>query len=128
VPKIGRAVRNLIAISLGALLVGCQTMVPPEPEVRTARPIAKIDICSSPPGCVVELNNEYLGVTPLELVVEANTHGTWTGTVFDAPYFMRCSMPDGNGWEQKVWRPGDRIPSRILFRIPGYRPEPLAFN
>jgi hypothetical protein len=32
---------------------------------------------------------------------------------------MRASTPDASGWEQKVWYPGDRIPSRVLFRIPG---------
>jgi hypothetical protein len=26
---------------------------------------------------------------------------------------------DASGWEQKIWYPGDRVPSRVFFRIPG---------
>lgn len=104
---------------LAILLSGCATA--PEPEVRTADPVKTIDIRSWPPGLVVELNGEYVGTTPLELVVGTTRYGVWTadyGRGF-SPIILRASTPDASGWEQKVWYPGDRIPSRILFRIPG---------
>jgi hypothetical protein len=103
-------------------LCSCQTFTrEPEPEVRVADPVKTIDIRSWPSGLVVELNGEYIGTTPVELVVNTTKYGVWTshyGRGF-SPIVMRASTPDAAGWEQKVWYPGDRIPSRVLFRIPG---------
>ena len=109
--------RSLILLTV--FLSACVTA--PEPEVRTADPVKTIDIRSWPSGLVVELNGEYIGTTPLELVVNTTRYGVWTadyGRGF-SPIILRASTPDAAGWEQKVWYPGDRIPSRILFRIPG---------
>jgi hypothetical protein len=64
---------------------------------------------------------EYVGTTPLELVVNTTRYGVWTadyGRGF-SPIILRASTPDASGWEQKIWYPGDRVPSRVLFRIPG---------
>jgi hypothetical protein len=36
-----------------------------------------------------------------------------------SPIILCASTPDASGWEQKIWYPGDRVPSRVLFRIPG---------
>ena len=93
----------------------------PEPEVRTADPVKTIDIRSWPSGLVVELNGEYVGTTPLELVVNTTRYGVWTAEYSRgySPIIMRASTPDTSGWEQKIWYPGDRVPSRVLFRIPG---------
>lgn len=112
---------RLAAGTLVSILVlsGCVTA--PEPEVRMADPVKTIDIRSWPPGLVVELNGEYVGTTPLELVVNTTKYGVWTaeyGGGYSA-IVLRASTPDATGWEQKVWYPGDRVPSRILFRIPG---------
>ena len=119
----GGYVMKLLYRSCAALclcLCACETFKPPpEPDVRRAQPIAKIDVRSIPTRCVVELNNEYLGMTPLEVVVDATESGNWTSEGIGSVYVMRCSMPDGNGWEQKVWYPGNSVPKRILFRIPG---------
>jgi len=101
------------------LLSACASA--PEPEVRTADPVKTIDIRSWPSGLVVELNGEYVGTTPLELVVNTTRYGVWTadyGRGF-SPIILRASTPDASGWEQKIWYPGDRVPSRVLFRIPG---------
>jgi len=104
---------------LAILLSGCASA--PEPEVRTADPVKTIDIRSWPSGLVVELNGEYVGTTPLELVVNTTRYGVWTAEYGRgySPIILRASTPDAAGWEQKIWYPGDRIPSRILFRIPG---------
>ncbi|MBU3666165.1 MAG: PEGA domain-containing protein [Chthoniobacterales bacterium] len=101
------------------LFAGCASA--PEPEVRTAEPVKTIDIRSWPPGCIVELNGEYVGTTPLELVVETTRSGNWTADYGRgySPIILRASTADASGWEQKIWYPGDRIPSRVLFRVPG---------
>jgi len=110
--------RLLLLLSL-LLSAGCATA--PEPEVRTADPVKTIDIRSWPPGLVIELNGEYIGTTPVELVVNTTRSGVWTSEYSRgfSPIVMRASTPDAAGWEQKYWYPGDRIPSRVLFRIPG---------
>jgi len=109
--------RGLVMLSI--FLSACASA--PEPEVRMADPVKTIDIRSWPSGLVIELNGEYIGTTPVELVVNTTRSGVWTSEYSRgfAPIVMRASTPDAAGWEQKVWYPGDRIPSRILFRIPG---------
>lgn len=104
---------------LAFLVTSCATT--PEREVRVAEAVKTIDIRSWPPGLVVELNGEYVGTTPLALVVNTTRYGVWTADYSRSfsPIVMRVSTPDASGWEQKVWYPGDRIPSRVLFRIPG---------
>lgn len=101
------------------LLSACASV--PEPEIRTAEPVKTIDIRSWPPGLVVELNGEYIGTTPVELVVNTTASGNWTSDYARGfgPIVLRASTRDAAGWEQKVWYPGDRIPSRVLFRVPG---------
>jgi hypothetical protein len=45
-------------------LAACTTP-PPEPSiVRKAEEVTAVRIHSLPPGCFVELNNEFMGVTP----------------------------------------------------------------
>jgi hypothetical protein len=117
----GEVVKLRFAGALLAILPLAGCVNAPEPEVRTADPVKTIDIRSWPSGLVVELNGEYVGTTPVELVVNSTRSGNWTAEFARgfSPIVMRASTPDAAGWEQKVWYPGDRIPSRVLFRIPG---------
>jgi len=58
---------------------------------------------------------------PLELVVNTTRSGVGTSDYGRgrSPIILGASTPDAPGWEQKIWYPGDRVPSRVLFRIPG---------
>lgn len=113
------------------VLPACESMTTSarneDAPVRTATPIAKIDVRSIPTRCIVELNNEYLGMTPLEVVVDATESGNWASQGFGSVFVMRCSTFDGEAYEQKVWYPGNPVPKRVLFRIPG-AVRSLAYN
>ena len=123
-----KAIHGLLAAAV--LLTGCETMTitqKPEMPVRRAQSIAKIDVRSIPTRCIVELNDEYLGLTPLEVVVDATESGNWASQGIGSVFVMRCSSFDGEAYEQKVWYPGNPVPKRVLFRIPGLS-RSLAFN
>jgi hypothetical protein len=123
--------KALAAVLTMFALAGCESMLAvaqkPETPVRSATPIAKIDVRSIPTRCIVELNNEYLGITPLEVVVDATESGNWASQGFGSVFVMRCSTLDGEAYEQKVWYPGNPVPKRVLFRIPG-AVRSLAYN
>jgi hypothetical protein len=109
-----------LCAALCVALCACETLQPPpEPAVRRAQPIAKIDVRSIPARCVVELNDEFLGLTPLEVVIDATESGNWASQGIGSVFVLRCSTFDGEAWEQKVWYPGNPVPKRVLFRIPG---------
>jgi hypothetical protein len=117
-----------LCAALCVALCACETFQPqPEPAVRRAQPIAKIDVRSIPTRCIVELNNEYLGITPLEVVVDATESGNWARQGIGSVFVMRCSTLDGEAYEQKVWYPVNPVPKRVLFRIPGAI-RSLAYN
>lgn len=55
-----------LVFPLTLLLAACTN---PEPDkdaiVRKAQEVSAIHVHSLPPGCFVELNNEFMGVTPV---------------------------------------------------------------
>ena len=105
------------AIALASLCLLCACQTRPEPEVREGERIATIYMHSLPAGCMVELNGEFIGVTPLEFKTPATDDGEWPG--WHKVYNLRASIPLGQGYEQKSWFSGERIPTRVVFRIPG---------
>jgi hypothetical protein len=112
-----KAAPTILALAAAAL-AACATPDPvPEPEVREAQEVTPIHIHSLPPGCFVELNNEFMGVTPVTIRVPSN-EGKWTGTMGKL-HRLRVSMPRGGGYEEKRWFGYDPIPQRAVFRIPG---------
>lgn len=115
-------------------LCGCKTAPQPVPT-RADRPAPTavelealglqkgIQIQSFPQGGIVELNNEYIGTTPLTLTVRTGGGATWTDFGNRAGRFVvKCSSSDGEIWEEKVWLVGQRVPDKILFRIGGNAP------
>jgi hypothetical protein len=118
-----RAFNALLLVALFGSACTTLTNAPAEAPSQTQNgdmpePAFITKIASIPLGQVVELNNEYLGLTPLELVLPGTGGGKWEGSALNH-YVMRCSTPDNRTWEIKRWRGGERIPTRVLFRPPG---------
>jgi hypothetical protein len=107
-----------LAFPLALLIAACTN---PEPDkdavVRRAKEVSAIHVHSLPPGCFVELNNEFMGVTPVTIRVPSY-EGDWSGD-FGQYHIMRVSIPRARGHDQKFWQTGDPVPKRVVFRIPG---------
>jgi len=99
-------------------LVACTS---PEPDkdtiVRKAEEVTAIEVHSLPPGCFIELDEEFLGATPLTIHVPSY-EGRWRGGTYET-HRLRASIPRSTGCEEKVWRGGSPVPRRVVFRIPG---------
>lgn len=132
VPQVIVAVTALCSL----LLLSCETPTrssenPPavigdEPtadELEASGLQKTILIQSFPQGGILELNNEFVGTTPMRLTVKTGAGGSWTSYGSRANKFvLKCSSADGGVWEEKVWLVGQRVPDRILFRIGGDAP------
>lgn len=100
--------------ALGAVVLfagGCAGREPSSSDSVT------MEIFSLPRGCVVEMNGEYLGSTPVKVDIPATPEGRWTG----APGFshvITVSTPNNRAVETRKWRAGDPVPRRVLFRPP----------
>jgi PEGA domain len=90
-----------------------------------AAPRKTIAIDSDPRGVRVEVNNEYLGTTPLDYTLETNGAGEFVGSWGPAPYVEFVAYPPrgvaGLYVQRKVFRPngffqaGDKIPAKMFF-------------
>lgn len=99
----------LVAASL--LLAACGGR---EPAVVES---TRMEVLSLPRGCVVEMNGEYLGTAPVKIDIPSTPDGRWPGTA-QTEHRITVSTPNNRSVETKVWRGGERIPQRVLFRPP----------
>lgn len=76
-----------------------------------------MQVLSIPKACVVEMNGEYLGATPLEVAIPATADRRWPGGP-NKVYSINVSTADNRAAESKQWRGGDPVPFRVLFRPP----------
>ena len=110
--------RRALLLALPVALASCTS---PEPDrdaiVKKAEEVSAIHIHSLPPGCFVELNNEFMGVTPVTIRVPS-CEGQWKGGMYDV-HRLRVSMPRGGAYEEKRWEAWDDVPERLVFRIRG---------
>ncbi len=100
-----------LGLMAALVLAGCAGGEPVAPDKVT------MEVFSLPRGCVVEMNGEYLGTTPLKIDVPSTPEGRWGG----APGFthvISVSTPNNRAVETRKWRGGDAIPRRVLFRPP----------
>lgn len=77
----------------------------------------RMEVVSLPRGCVVEMNGEYLGGTPVRIDIPSTPDGRWPGSP-QTEHRITVSTPNNRAVETKVWRGGERIPRRVLFRPP----------
>jgi hypothetical protein len=113
------AVASVLSLAFAAVSLAACTSPEPDKDaiVRKAQEVSAIQVHSLPPGCFVELNNEFMGVTPLTIRVPSY-EGDWSGG-FGKYHILRASIPRARGHDQKFWRTGDPVPKRVVFRIPG---------
>jgi hypothetical protein len=104
--------RSLFFALGAAALCGCgggQAIYAPSTTV--------LEVVSIPPRCVVEMNGEYLGGTPVKIDIPSTPDGRWTGSP-STRHRITVSTPNNRAVETKEWRGGDVIPRRVLFRPP----------
>ena len=104
--------RKLLFVLAAAGLCGCgggQATYGPSTTV--------LEVVSIPPRCVVEMNGEYLGGTPVKIDIPSTPDGRWTGSP-STRHRITVSTPNNRAVETKEWRGGDVIPRRVLFRPP----------
>jgi hypothetical protein len=58
----------LLILLVSSLLCGCATLLPPYPEVHNDKLMT--EIISDPPGAKIEINNQYVGDTPLTIHIQ----------------------------------------------------------
>jgi hypothetical protein len=104
--------RHLFCALCAAALCGCgggQAIYTPSTNV--------LEVVSIPARCVVEMNGEYLGGTPVKIDIPSTPDGRWTGSP-STRHRITVSTPNNRAVETKEWRGGDVIPRRVLFRPP----------
>ncbi len=112
-----------LAVTVSAL-AGCASGSNPKPERGPDGTIAyKVEVESSTPGARIEVNDDYVGRTPLTLTIFGDDDGTFHN-FGSKDYIIRAFPVATNQFIQtKVFRTGgwfseeDRIPKRIFFDL-----------
>ena len=107
-------------VALSALgMAGCSSTADytvPSANPAQGEPVT-LEIFSLPKGCVVEMNGEYIGGTPVKIEVPATADGRWQGPP-SVTHVIKVSTPNNRSVETRKFRGGERIPHRLLFRPP----------
>jgi len=111
---------RLLAIS--ALLLAACTTVPPKPEPPEAPRARAMAVHSIPTGCLVDLNGEWVGITPCTVMIPSDEDGGFRGSDLKV---MKVEPVTGGIGDIKTWWPGQRIPARSVFRIPWAPVQPV---
>ena len=121
---------ELLQLLTALILTGCATTGGPKAETGKDGTIPyTIEVESSDPGSRIEVNNEYVGKTPLMLKVFGDKDGTFHN--FGSYEYKVTASPvrAGQQAQTKVFRTGgwftseDKIPKKIFFDF-GLAPEP----
>ncbi len=118
-----KAILFLSTIVLTTFLTGCAS-APPGAERGPAGTIAYyVEVESSEPGARIEVNNDYVGKTPMTLKIWGDTDGTFHN-FGSQEYIVRCFPVSTNQFVQtKAFRTGgwfsqeDKIPTRLYFDL-----------
>jgi len=114
-----------------ALLVGCASATPGVERGPDGTVAYHVQVESSEPGARVEVNDDYVGTTPVKVRVWGDPDGTFHN--FGSSEFVIRVFPAGEGHVQtKVFRTGgwfsqeDRVPGRLFFDL-RQKPEGGSF-
>ena len=114
-PKMRRALatiaKHAAPLALVAILAGCQTA--PEPLVREGIRMVPVQVATTPPGAIIEYNNEVVGVSPCTIKIPATPDGCWRD--FQRAHVLRAEMADYSDWEYKEYNAGAPIPQHVVF-------------
>jgi hypothetical protein len=113
----GRLTGMRLVRILGALAVACGLAACGGGQAAYGPSTTVMEVVSIPPRCVVEMNGEYLGGTPVKIDVPSTPDGRWAGAN-STKHRITVSTPNNRAVETKEWRGGDVIPRRVLFRPP----------
>jgi hypothetical protein len=112
---------RLIAILASLLLVACATTPEPKPAAPTAPRARAMAVHSIPTGMMVMVDEEWVGITPCVVMIPADSNGGFKGPLLT----MIDAVPVTGGLKStKIWWPGQRIPSRVVFTLPWAPPQP----
>lgn len=106
--------KTITLLCSSLLLAACATKPQPETwNTEKATSPAVIKMMAYPTNLIVTVDGEYVGMTPMELVVNSHAERKWTKWTE-----IRASMPGNIGYDSRTYRSGDRVPERLLFNIP----------
>jgi hypothetical protein len=109
---------RLTTILASLLLAACATAPEPKPEPLTAPKARAMAVHSVPTGMMVNVDNEWVGITPCVIMLPADSTGGFTGpllTVIEA-------VPVTGGLQStKMWWPGRGFLRGWSSRCPGRR-------
>jgi len=105
-----------------ALVVGCALPPTGLERGRDGTIAYHVEVDASEPGARVEVNEDYVGTTPVKVRIWGDPDGTFHN--FGSSEFVIRVFPAGDGHVQtKVFRTGgwfaqeDRVPSRLFFDL-----------
>jgi hypothetical protein len=107
---------TILALALG----GCATAEPP-PYVPTAPKARAMAVHSVPTGMMVMVNEEWAGITPCVVMLPEDGTGGFEGPLLT---IMKAVPVTGGIPDTKIWWPGQRVPSRVVFMLPWAPPQP----
>jgi len=105
---------------LALALAGCATVEPP-PYVPTAPKARAMAVHSVPTGMMVMVNEEWAGITPCVVMLPEDGTGGFEGPLLT---IMKAVPVTGGIPDTKIWWPGQRVPSRVVFMLPWAPAQP----
>lgn len=112
--------RAAILLLASLLLCACATPKPP-PYVPTAPKARAMAVHSVPTGMMVMVNEEWAGITPCVIMLPDDGSGGFEGPLLT---IIKAVPVTGGIPDTKIWWPGQRIPSRVVFMLPWAPPQP----
>ena len=113
--------RAAILLLASLLLCACATAPEPKPEPPTAPKARAMAVHSVPTGMMVMVNEEWAGITPCVIMLPDDGGGGFKGPLLT---IIKAVPVTGGLHDTKIWWPGQRIPSRVVFMLPSAPTQP----